>query len=299
MKKVQRLILIGCVFCLTVMGISLLYINIQKKEQLSAIQTTESYQHKVKQDYKKQQVAQKNLTQTLIEEMNSKIQSTSAMAGVVIYDVETKNKISLNGDLAFKAGGLFEVPLAMMIADKIKAGQLTLKSELPYDTSFYTSEQSDIAKNPKNSYTIEELLRLMLVSNDAIAYALLKNEVGGTSTLLTYMKEVYNSDQETKKEIMTANDAVSYLTILYDNPQGNDIYTKIQEWMMSADAQGLATEVVKDDLGHCYYKSTDYYHDIGIYYGKHPYIVAVLTKGDSDAERLVSELSDMIYYKLK
>ena len=299
MKKINHLIIIGLVAILATMGISLLYVNLAHNRQIKAEQTTESYQKQEKQAYQKQQQALDTLNTTLIEEMNSEIKSTSAMAGICIYDVNTKNTIALNGDLAFKAGRELAIPLAMMIADKIQAGELSLTSSLPYETSFYTAENSEIAKNPKESYSIKELLRLMIVSNDAIAYELLENEVGGEKALLNYMKEAYNQNQKTDEAVMTANDAVVYLTLLYDNPQGNKVYTKIQEWMMSADAQGLATDTIKDDLGHYYYKSTDYYHDMGIYYGKNPYIVAILTKGDNDAERLVSNLSDMIYNKLK
>lgn len=295
MKKEQKILILSLLLvCLLGVGI-LGWTIYQHHGQQKIANESKIEQQRTKTSYNKAKAKREEENKAMAEEINNALQTKSVTAGVSVYEISEHNRFSINGNIAFKAGSTLRLPLAMMIADQINIGKTKLSETIPYQSEYATeSKNSVIAKQPKHSYTIESLLRLMIVSNDEVATNMLENYVGGQTALLTYIKDVYNKKQSTKKAVMTPDDAILYLRLLYDNKSSNPVYDKIQNWMTNSDKEGLSTDKTSKDIAHLYYRSDDYYHDIGIYYGKNPYLIAIYTKGDTDTEEVVSQISDII-----
>lgn len=292
--KGQKWILIGLGLVIVIGALTMGKIAYNRYKVNKEIETQRVEQKEVAQSYQKESEKWASDKEHLTEEINTLLQSSSAMAGIDVYDLVTKQSFTLNQNVKFKAGDTLRIPLAMMVADKIQNKQLTLEDTVTYQESYYETGDGEIRKHPKESYTIKELLRLMLVSNDNIATNMLEDVVGGKESVLPYIQTHYNNKQSTDEPVITPALAVHYLRLLYDNKEGNPVYDDIQKWMMSADAGGLGTEKTKDKMGHHRFESDHYNHDIGIYYGNHPYVIAIYTKGSQQDASLVSQISDII-----
>lgn len=297
--KGQQWILIGLLLVVISGAVGMGKIMYNQHRVTEAINTQKEEQHHVAKQYEEKEAVWKETQKQLDEEITSLLQSSSAVAGIEAYDLINKETFRFNANLSFKAGDTLRIPLAMMVADKIQAHQLSLDDKITYQDSYYETGDGEIKKQPKESYTIKELLRLMLVSNDNIATNMLEDIVGGEKAILPYIQVNYNNKQKTDKPIITPSLAVHYLRLLYDNKDGNPVYDDIQKWMMSADTGGLATDKTKDKMGHHASSNHEYNHDIGIYYGDHPYIIAIYTKGSQQSSSLVEQISDMINKSFK
>lgn len=270
---------------------------LQEWTQRNEAKEVKQEQNKEKIQYKKAKEKEEERLSLLNEEIQSLLKNQSALVGFSFYDLTTKETLSLNANIPFQAGSTFYIPVALIVADKIYAKQLDPKEEIPYEGITPEVNEGEIYKNPKESYTIEELLRLMLAYNDSIAYEMLVQVLGGEKEVLQYLQQYYDKNQPVKEKepCLTAGTALYYLRLLYENPTNNPEYIKIQKWLLKSGNSGLATKTTREKMAHRSSFREENYHDIGIYYGAHPYIVTIYTKGDRDGDYIIGQISDDVY----
>lgn len=296
MKQKKNWIFIVFFLCLVIGGFQFTRLYYQQVHNRNLQEEAKVEQKKEQIQYQKEKKAENEKITQVYEEINSLLKNQSAAVGVAFYDLSTKESLNLNAKLNFQAQHTIYVPLALVIADKIQAKQLSLDEPIPYDM-MGTSSKGVLAKQQKKSYTVEHLLQAMLSDNDAEAYQMLLSLVGGQAALLETLKTGYCAQQPVKgnEVLMNAATAVYYLRWLYENPHQNPVYNQIQEWLLHSGNSGLATKSTRDKMAHRSSLEQENASDIGIYYGEHPYIIAVYTKGDRDGNYIIGEISNKIY----
>ena len=157
------------------------------------------------------------------------------------------------------------------------------------------------------SYTIDELIRAMIVYSDNNATRLLHDNINPALLLRVYNDlGVSISDAESTDDFMTAGQYTYFFRVLYNATYLNRALSeKALELLSESDfVQGIeagvpATTIVTHKFGERSIADTHgaisarELHDCGVvYYPLHPYLLCVMTRG-SDFEKLAGVIQDI------
>lgn len=254
------------------------------KEYAEAMKSFESKRDEV---YKKIQAA-----------IDKRADLTGESIAISFYDIDSKKQLELNGTAAFEAGSATKIELAMMIADKIAAGEISGSDLVYFHTADYEEGTGYLINHMEETTAIQvnKLLEYMVTYSDNIAANMLYRVMGEPSTVREYSKENYIKDLDTSGNFLTANQGIQLLQVLYANKNKNSYYDRFINWMKNSDFhERLETEKTADVLAHKVGSMNNSIHDIGIFYTGHPYMLTMFTRGTPDAEEEISSLSDEIY----
>lgn len=300
MEKKQKILLIGVVSIIACCLLSLYGVDRagakvvkkqeeakqaqQKKEQDQALTT---YNKEVDGFYQKIQAV-----------LNKQADLNPKAVSVSFYDISSGKSLALNGDNKFLAGSTTKVGLAIEVADKIAKGEMSGSDTIYYHKEDYEEGTGYLVnhRSEAKAITVDKLLEYMLVYSDNIATNMLYRTLGGNEKVRNYIKGTYISDYETSDNLLSTNQAIQLLKVLYENKNKNSYYDKYVNWLKNTDFhERLETDQTKGVVAHKIGSIDDSIHDIGIFYTNHPYMLAVMTTGMNDATTNISKLSDEIY----
>ncbi|MGM0238197.1 serine hydrolase [Enterococcus sp. AZ103] len=249
-------------------------------------------------DYKKKTptTEEKQFYQTMQTTLENQAQQIDGEIAVTYLDLATGQETSINGEQTFVAASTTKVPLVMLISDQIAAGNLSWEQEIPYQEAFFESGTGTIQNDIQPDYTVEELTELVITVSDNIAKNMLYDLVGGYETgvkdwYVTYLKRLSNGENT----ISSANMA-KLLAILNAHAADNQGYQNlIKDMQQTIFNERLATENTVNQVAHKIGTNDTYVHDVGIFYGEHPYILTVYTNQVTDAEMVISTISDAVW----
>lgn len=190
----------------------------------------------------------------------------------------------LNLDNYYFAASISKVPLSMMALDEAYKGNISLEQTIRFRESdreggtgvlYYLDSIPDI--------TVREAVKLAIVNSDNIAHNMLIRFLGRSAT--DYMREINNDYEIPYGNYTTARQVSVALNRLYYNEENNPYYDELIQYMKETQFHDrldkyLPNEIVAHKIG----SYSRYYHDIGIIYGKEPYILIILTKDINVAE---------------
>ena len=286
------LVMFACLFAL--FGISQFGEHVQAKEK-NNLQLQQKKEEEKKQAQYDQDVEE--IYQQIHTYLNEEEALNDESLGISFYDLSNERELSLNGDVIFEAASTTKVALAMLVVDKIQKDELSLDSELTYDSEDYEEGTGFIVNHPiEKKYSVRTLLNYMLVYSDNIATNMLYREVGGRPTARKLIKENYLPDFDTTDNYLSANQARDLLIQLYENLDENPLYPQIIEWLKQTDFPiRLSTDQTIANLAHKVGSVNNSIHDIGLFDVEHPYILTFYSTGLLNAEEEISTLSDKIY----
>lgn len=239
---------------------------------------------------------EKQFYQTMQTTLENQTQQIDGEIAVTYLDLATGQETSINGEQTFVAASTTKVPLVMLISDQIAAGNLSWEQEIPYQEAFFESGTGTIQNDIQPDYTVEELTELVITVSDNIAKNMLYDLVGGYETgvkdwYVTYLKRLSNGENT----ISSANMA-KLLAILNAHAADNQGYQNlIKDMQQTIFNERLATENTVNQVAHKIGTNDTYVHDVGIFYGEHPYILTVYTNQVTDAEMVISTISDAVW----
>lgn len=234
---------------------------------------------------------------------------------VYLKDLNKETWVGINERNEFAAGSLLKMPLLIAYLKKAEQNHESLKEEIEYKTEINTTPQNIIPQNKAqlgNTYTIDNLLRYMIVDSDNISYALLFKNINKKLIAKLYSDlQLSIPDLEESELQISAKDYATFFRILY-----NATYLNLN---LSEKALKLLTEASFRDgivagvpanitVAHkfaerAYTTKTDkQLHDCGIVYSpKGPYLICIMTKG-KDFETLkgiIKDISKITYEHMK
>lgn len=229
------------------------------------------------------------------DKMNDYIKAQSGEIGVSFYEINSQEGFNLNGDVKFVAGNMTSIPLALVVAGQIDKGNLKWTTSIPYEANL-AATNSQISASPKSSYTVDELMKLMIENEDATARQLLINKIGGTQALLNYMKandKKVALSKTTDTFEMAPQAMLHFILTLYENKDNSSAYGRIMGYMAENQKTvgRLYTSETAGDVEQVYADVDDTNaHVAGIIEGKRPFIITIFTKGESDPKQVMSDL---------
>lgn len=193
------------------------------------------------------------------------------------YDLESGEEWYYNGDTFMEGASTYKLPLAMVYADKIAAGELT--------------EESMVAH-----YVLRDALEVMLVNSNNAAGRVLRQELGVSNEdyralLAQYsgLDETELSDRFYRSNLFSPRFMIGTLHTLYDNA---DKYELVLDFMKQARPNDYFS-VYRDDIevAHKYGSDVGFVCDSGIIYTGHPFLMCVMTYNIGGAKYVIGQLA--------
>ena len=191
-----------------------------------------------------------------------------------------------NKDEWYYAGSMYKVPMMMLMAEKVKSGELTTESDI-------------------GGMSLGEAQKLILVySNNEWAHVI-RNYLGGDAVWRAQTKK-YSSltDSEYDSDFVDYGYVnpvfvVDVFTELYEN---SDSYPHIQDLLLTAEPDHYFRRNLegKYEIAQKYGALEEFYHTGGIIYTPNPIVLTVMTKNNPGFEKLIGDAAELFAdYALK
>ena len=253
-----------------------------------------------KEQEKEQQPAQekKKMSKIELDEAMNKIIAKykgNNEIGIVYKNFSTGYRYAVNDDKYFTAASTVKVAYAMKVYDRIKKGELSEDTDIPYNSSDLEEGAGDITNQPKkSSYKLDYVIQNMIQYSDNTATKMIAGS--GTSaqtTLINYFAElgVTLPAKEAKNNRVTPKMMEAVWTKLYNE---RDSYSKLLEYLENSEDSEWIKKVASKYGG-----ISTYMHDTAIVFGNEDYMLLIYTNnlshsGDSIAKmaKSINELTD-------
>jgi beta-lactamase class A len=142
-------------------------------------------------------------------ELNVLLEHTGGTFGVVVYDLSSEVQVyARNETLSFSAASLIKVPIALTIHRLAEQGQLDLHTTLELRAEDIVGGTGVLQyREIGTTYSIEELVFLMLAESDNTATNMLLEHIGGFEVVNRLMDEV-GATQTRMQRLMMDLDAI-------------------------------------------------------------------------------------------
>lgn len=216
--------------------------------------------------------------------------------GISFYDTKTGENISINGDRYFIAASTTKVPLNMILYDKAYSGNISLDNRMNYSSVYFEDGTGIIQQNIQDSYILSDLSKYSIVYSDNIATNMIYGYLGGYNSVMREFDNYLGYQGCHSNNEITPNQATTYLKILYENKNENPYYNDLIKNLKNTTfkirmEENLTNGIVAHKIG----TYGSYVNDIGIVYGKNPFILSIYTSGIGNSESLITEITDYIY----
>lgn len=228
---------------------------------------------------------------------------TRAEWGVFFKDLTSQNTFGIQEDLLVPAASTVKVPVVLFAATLASEGHLSWNEQLTYRAERdwrggagslqFTAKDGDI-------FTIRELAEKSITESDNVAWKMLERRLG-LENIAAFMREIGGTNVYPDwQNVSTARDMVTYMQATLDfaekSPEnGQDILHWLSNTIWNTGLNRFITEV---EVGHKEGDITGVSDDMGIVYANHPYLIAIMSKGQDDVElgfEHIGHLSRIVY----
>jgi len=236
-------------------------------------------------------------------EINQLISSKNAtFVSIYFRDMDNGPWFGINADEQFIPASLLKVPVMMSYFKEAESDSNILNKEISFikpsnqDTPYFKTDTIV----PGKTYTVNELIKFMIVNSDNEATNLLLE-----NTTANNLNDVFNNlytGISVTNPSLTVQQYGTFFRILFNASYLNDDDSEKALALLSESTftQGLVAGVPQNiKIAHKYGERWDYnssskqLHDCGIvYYPKHPYLLCVMTRG-TDFGQLASVIADI------
>ncbi len=247
----------------------------------------------------------------LESKVNNDINNNKAtQISVYFRDLNNGPWIGVNEEEKFIPASLLKIPLMMVYFKKAETDEKILNQkykynaeEFPNDSTMTFNKRTTLKDNTE--YTVDELIKRMIIYSDNDALRLLAMHIDGKSQKEIYMNLGIKVPTSGLEEFISPRNMASFLRVLYNSTYLNEEMSEksLQLLTQTKFDFGLTAGVPKDTIVAQKYgeRETDTFkelHDCGIvYYPQHPYILCVMTKGNdyNTLAGVIKEISQLTY----
>ena len=235
------------------------------------------------------------------ENINNLVKNYSGTAAICIKNMKTKKAYISNKDEIFPSASVIKLLVMAEVIKKVSTGQITLDKSVVVSNRLITRGDGILKYLEANhSFTIEELLTLMIIVSDNTAANILIDiakmedvnklcvNLGLKNTVLNRKMMDFKAVANGKENITCAGDICNFLELLYDGKIINEACSKfIVDTMKKQQVHGKIDMFLPPSiiLAHKTGTLEKLEHDVGILYGsKCDYVVCILTKNGRSNE---------------
>lgn len=258
----------------------------------------------------------KNFVEQYIEE---KTRSNKIDSAAVYYrDLNNGPWFGIEESTLFTPASLTKVPLMMTYLKKAELDKsvLQLKLKVPEELGTpaqqtYNSPASKLSTGKE--YTVDTLIRHMIVYSDNTAYLVLKNNL--TNEEFHQIFEDFGINTKNLREsktsdVLSIREYSSFFRILYNSSYLNREYSEkalkllTETQFKNGLVKGIPDAKVAHKFGERYYEDVEekQLHDCGIVYLKSsPYMICIMTRGHSfdELSTVIKDISSIVHTELR
>ncbi|MBU3179757.1 serine hydrolase [Clostridium psychrophilum] len=220
--------------------------------------------------------------------------------GMVYYDIKSKKTITINEDKQFVAASTVKIPINMLVYDMIQDKKININGKIKYDKNDFEEGAGILQKEDlREPIAIKRLSDLSIIYSDNIAVNMLLRKVGSENRY-KYIEKIVGHSIVHDGNNITAMDSSKILERLYLNPDNNKYYaTMIKTMKKTIYHDRIDKYIPREIVAHKIGDLAPYVDDTAIVCKDNPYILVVFTKGISNADELIGQVSKMIYDEQK
>jgi beta-lactamase class A len=256
---------------------------------------------------------QKQVQSYLAAQTASGLSSASVRFG----DIEASEGFTVNPDTMYAPASLTKVPLAMAYYALAEQDPSVLAQRITYtgpDLDANEQIKSSVQLVPGQSYTVEQMIEHMIRYSDNNAEQLLADHlsaIGKLDALQSLFNDLGIKPNPENPDYMTAQSYSLFLRVLFNATYlDRDYSEKLLQLLSQTDfSAGLDAGVpnnisIAEKFGDARIPNAAgqqvgaELHNCGIiYYPSHPYLLCVMTKGDTipDLERIIAGVSQIVF----
>lgn len=253
-------------------------------------------------DFKKYEASQNTISKLeLNDSFKELINTTKSINGtysIYIKDLITNESYEYNSKQNIYAASLFKVPVALATYKAIQDKKITNETKIQFYPKYLAGGTGTIQENPKQEYTVSELLSLLLKESDNIAQNMLIEAIGYDYLNNTFRYLIPNNTSFNINNISNTKDVSLVFEKIYflalnkaDNKYIDSTYAKemintmLQTSFDDRISKGLGNDTLfAHKIGS--WGTTGSWHDCGIAFLNDPVVVCVMSK-DTTFENLV------------
>ncbi len=228
-------------------------------------------------------------------------------ASVYFRDLNNGPWIGVNEKENFSPSSLIKVPIMIAYFKLAESNPDILKTELQVDKTVEFSNQNfkpQITLKPNQKYTIEELIRRMIVYSDNQAYEILNNYLKPEDQIEVFKNlgiDISKGYSDPTGNIISVKSYASFFRILYNASYLNKTMSEKALNLLSETTfnQGLVAPippniVIAHKFGERQFLETGskQMHDCGIVYTSKPYLLCIMTRG-YNFDNLISTINNI------
>lgn len=234
-----------------------------------------------------------------VEELNQYFYSTYKIS-VMYNDLEIGYSYGYNTDKTYYAASTIKSLGAIYLYEKALNGEVNLD-----DTVIYSKKHrlgaSAFMKNVSygTKVSLRDLVRYSITASDNTAHKMIVDYIG-IYNLIEYGKSLGATLTHLGGDLfgyINVTDAMIYMKKLNQLiNDGGDLGQELKSYFVNDDQNGLKLDDLEISAAHKYGQYQGIYHDIGIVYAEHPYVVTILTQhGKGDFVNIIRDINGRIY----
>lgn len=234
----------------------------------------------------------KPLEQKIRDYLGTKV----SKVGIGYYDIDTGKGFSINGGKYFTAASTVKVPMNIVLFDMVKEGKVNINEALQYISADYEGGTGILqGQNKSKPISLLTLSDYSIIYSDNIATNMIIRRINHTEMKRRFGEKLGHS-VPMDKNVLTPNDALTFLKLIYQNKDNNQYYPRLIGIMKTTVFHDrLDKYVPKSIVAHKIGNYGAYVNDIGIVYAPKPYIIAVYTESLADANDIIANINKILY----
>ncbi len=197
-------------------------------------------------------------------------------------DLDIGYSFYYNSDQVYYAASTIKILAVYYLYNEASKGNIDLDTTIKYRSSDRWSASPAMSKIKTNTnVSLRDLCKYASTVSDNTAYQMLVKYIG-RSKLIAFGKSLgakYTLVGGDNFGSLNVSDALIYMSAIHNfiNESG-ELGQELKSYMVSAEQNGLSLDDYGIQAAHKYGEYSPNYHDYGIVYSKHPYVIAILTK---------------------
>ena len=223
-------------------------------------------------------------------------------------DIESGVTMSYNGDKVLYSASLIKQPFILWALKTIEAEEMKADFEegstfdvnriFTYQKENFRQGSGVIQKSEYGTeYTYLDLLKLTITKSDNVAFYELRKSYG-TKGFFAFCESLGVKSPQRSLYNLSAAECAIFLKETYEYFESGSKYADLlREWMQSTNHRIMLPHALKSPGANKYGWDLGAYHDMGVVFHEHPYILVIMTgleNGSSADNKFIRNLAKMV-----
>lgn len=240
-----------------------------------------------------------------VEHIKSKIENYingfKGQYGVYYINLVNGMEFGINDEDEYTAASTVKVPINLQLFRRIHDGYIDPEGTMTYTKADYEGGTGSIQyQKIGTKYKIRELSRLSIEQSDNVAINMIIRLLGGRAAYKKFMRDVGGTVVDDTKNVSSPKDMALYMKLVYDfynedRELGGELIGYLENTIFNDRIPKLLPEDVK--VAHKIGNQVGCLHDVGIVFGKEPYVISIMSKNvlESEAYDVIAKISRLVY----